>query len=264
MDPDPEPPLGSRFRISATAWWIGLASIVLAVLVIKATPGSPVQGCFHSKHCFPLPERPLLYGGLVLLFGSFFSTLGGRVPRHWVVGWNLTLTAIATLVIAGIPILDRVIFADAAVATHFTLFERAFTTVLAMSLMFVTLGVLEVAVGVVAGALVPAPTITPVSYVAGPDRRPRWTQEMEAVAAALQGSRHRRLDSGESQLVAELAYGLRGAELEVPEYLASTGVQLLDLLSRKSRRLDVRGAVLGLLDRAMTLGLQGSTPYRSA
>lgn len=262
MDPDPEP-LVSRFRISATAWWIGLASIVLAVTAIMATPGQSVSGCFHAKGCFPVPELPLVHGGIVLLLGSLFSTLAGRVPRHWVIGWNLTLTGLATMVIVGVPVVDRVILADAQVARHFSVFERAFTAVLALSLMFVALGVLMVATGLLASALVSRPQNAPISFVAGPDPRPRWTQEVEMVRAALRGSRRRHLASGESQLVAELAYELRGGALEIPEHLETTGVQLLDLLSRKARRFDVRGSVLGLLDRAMTVGSDGSRPYRS-
>lgn len=261
MDPDPEP-LASRFRIPSSAWWIGLASIVLAVIAIEATPGPAVTGCFHSKHCFPLPASPLLYGGAVLLAGAFLSTLVGRIPRHWVIGWNLTLTAIATMTIVGVPVVDRIIFADARVAQVFTVFERGVTVVTATSLMFVALGVVMVATGLLASVLVGAPRLPSVCDT-GPDLRPRWKQEIEMVRVALRGSRRRRLASSESQLVAELAYELRGGSLQTPTHLEGTGVQLLDLLSRKARSFDVRGSVLGLLDRAMTRRADGGLPYRS-
>lgn len=263
MDPDPGPALAGRFRISSTAWLIGLLSIALAVVAIVVTPGPAVQGCFHSKHCFPLPLSPLLYGGAVLLTGAALSTAVARIPRHWVVGWNITLAFIATLVIAGGPLLTRVIFPvfDAPIRPY--LLERGTTVVTALSLMFVTLAVLNVVVGMLASALVGTPKLSPVSYVAGPDPRPQWQQEMEAVRAALQDSHRRSLGSSESQLVAELAYHMKGGELEVPTHLEHTGTQLLDLLTRDGDCLDVRGAVLGVLDRALSFARKHALPYRA-
>lgn len=262
MDPDSST-LDSRFRISSTAWWIGLTSIVLAVIAIMATPGIPVRGCFHSKGCFPLPEPPLLYGGLVLGIGSFLSTLVGRVPRHWVVGWSLTLTGLSTLVIAGIPVAGRMLLGGAEVARHLSSFERAFTIVLAMSLMFVALGVVMVTTGLLASMLVSGPRSTPVSYVAEADPRPRWVREVETVRAALLGCGASHLGSDESQLVAELAYALRSGALEVPTHLEVAGAQLLDVLSRSTTDFDMRGSVIRLLDRALTFADQSAPPYRA-
>ncbi|MCA9705171.1 MAG: hypothetical protein KDK70_04885 [Myxococcales bacterium] len=233
------------------------------MVAIGATPGPAVRGCLHAKTCFPTPQLPLVHGGLVLMAGAFLSTLVGRVPRHWVVGWSLTLTGIATLAIVGVPVVDRVILADAQVTRYFSAFERGVTVVTATTLMFGALGVLTVAMGLLATALAPAPRYAPGERAARPDSRPRWTREIATVQAALGGSRRRHLASGESQLVAELAYELRGGSPEIPAHLEATGVQLLDLLSRKTRGFDVRGSVLRLLDRALTRGDATVRPYRS-
>lgn len=258
MDSDPD--LDARLRIPASAWWIGLASIVLAVVVLIATPGPATQGCFHRKSCFPVPMPPLLYAGLVLMLGAFLSTLVGRVPRHWVVGWTVSLSALATLVMMSTAVVAVVMNLASLRALPF---HVAVAVTVATALLFVVLSVVLLIPALLASVWVPAPRSTAVPQASGPDPRPPWQREVQAIRAALGGSRHGRLTSSESLLVAELAYALQAGTLLAPTHVAAIGGQLLDALVLEQRRRDVRAAVLGMLERATSHGEGRMTPYRA-
>jgi len=264
----PADPVDPPLRIPLSAWWIGLASIALALVVTLATPGPTVSGCFDSKHCFPVPRAPLLCGGLVLVVGSFLSVAVGRIPRHWVVGWSLTLSGLATVTFVGAPltwwVLRWAVLTPAGQLEYVSLLGPVFTVLMVVSLLFGGLSVLLVASGLLASAWVGAPPVAPISSVAGPDPRPRWRRELEAIRAALLDGCEGTLDSSESLLVAELAYALQNKELTVPEHLEDTGAQLLELLTRDDRAFDTRAWVLRLLTQALALEDGRDSPYRVA
>ena len=85
----------SEFGIPGHAWLIASLSIALAGVVLLATPGPAVEGCFTAKGCMPIPHAPFGLALATLVAGSALSTWLGRVPRQWVVGWSAAIAAIA-------------------------------------------------------------------------------------------------------------------------------------------------------------------------